>query len=45
MEILFFNDLGTIMLQQSNEKYDVSNSEQNLNCSKRQSPFHKAGKR
>lgn len=41
----FFKNLGTVMLQQSNEKYDVSNSEQNLNCSKRQSPFHKAGKR
>jgi len=33
------------MLQQSNEKYDVSNGEQNLNCSERQSPFYKAGER
>jgi hypothetical protein len=41
----FFEKIGTVLLQQSNEKYDVSNSEQNLNCRKRQSPFHKAGER
>jgi hypothetical protein len=41
----FFKNLGTLMLQQSNEKYDVNNREQNLNCSERQSPFYKAGKR
>ncbi len=41
----FFNNLGMLMLQQSNEKYDVSNGEQNLNYSERQSPFYKAGKR
>ena len=33
------------MMYQSNEKYDVSNGEQNLNYSERQSPFYKADER
>ena len=37
----FVENPDTLMLQQSNEQYDVSDGKQNLNYSERQSPFYK----
>lgn len=37
----FVENPDTVMLQQSNEQYDVSDGKQNLHYSERQSPFYK----